>query len=535
MSSLRENTTKSNGEHTANHDDVVSNSVAKKLDGVKDIIHSGQRYVVKDMDIPLAYREYMIFAGCDVLKRHLPDRNDNSLLSEATVFATNTFMPMYKGTLNKENVLPSKDMPFIQAPSMLSYWAQKQNCPVIHSRNELQNGNSMVLTYYTPLAKSFFENGSENIWDDNNKHFYSHCKADYISGEDEKIVINPELTYNSPVHNGFDDSLAIVSSNSDERLNISGYRPEDAIIYEVDYEKLGFSKEDIITNALYVNADINMLIPEIQNTIFTLEDAGYTPKEIIDLYRKNIDFTSSENLDKLVKDKNCNIDELKKSDNSYKYNLTDYNCAVKPVSPIILANERKIRNEGMSEEQADKCRRDLGLPNIYDQKRYGKLNSDFYNDYINYIETNYREQYQKDLANRVNISRYFPDFIKDSDIYKSIVSASRFGVKGLAWLGMETADIIVQNAQRVLNRTPIADNRENAISQSGTYNYEDIEGRGNLVERAKNNQSKFDNKLKIRELKDIYAEMLPKDLTDNEKASQDENITYSPLIDYKTR
>ena len=189
----------------------------------------------------------------------------------------------------------------------------------------------------------------------------------------------------------------------------------------------------------------------------------------------------------------------------------------------------------MSEEQADKCRRDLGLPNIYDQKRYGKLNSDFYNDYVNYIVTNYKEQYQKDLANKVNISRYFPDFIKDSDIYKSIVSASRFGVKGLAWLGMETADIIVQNAQRVLNRTPIADNRENAISQSGTYNYEDIEGRGNLVERAKNNQSKFDNKLKIRELKDIYAEMLPEDLTDNEKASQDENITYSPLIDYKTR
>ena len=417
--------------------DAVKGVTYEAIDGFQGGIHSYQQIMADGMQLPLAYREYAAFGLCQGLEL-LPDRAYHGWESDLATSAVNLGMPAYNGEIRQEQILPSGKMPFVQSPTMLSYWAQTKNCPVLNGDyGNRKKSDSMVLTYYTPLAQTFLENGSESTYDNNNKHFYSHCKSEFTSSDNSLIVINPELTYNSPVHSSTGADAAVVSPSASNAGTISGYRPQDAIVYEIDYEKLGLSKEDVETSALYVNADINVLDPQIQRSIFALEEAGYSTDEIIQLYQNDVDFRCNENIEKLTADRDCNIDNLVKADNSYKYNLTDYNCAVKPVAPLVFANERRIHRDNMNEEQANKCREELGLPNIYDQERYGKLNKDFYNDYVRYIKRNRDRQAMKD--------------VKDvSTVYQRLNAISCYR----AWMVAEFADNFAHNLKNLLKPAP---------------------------------------------------------------------------------
>ena len=422
------------------------------LEDWQDGIRGQQSKIAQDINVPLAYREYSNLMMCKGMKDILPSiETDLPIVKEITVGATNIIMPEYNGQLTKEQLLPSDEMPFVQSPSMLNYWAQSKGCRVID--NESVSDDCMVLTYYTPLAKSFLQNGSERIYDDNNKHFYSHCKSE-VTTENGKIVINPELQYNSPSHTGLGDTSSVIAANGSDVFDVSGYRPEDAIVYEIDYQALGLSKEDVEASSLYVNADINILAPEIQNSIFRLEDAGYTPNEIIELYQKDIDLTCSENIDTLTTSKDCNLDNLQKKDNSYRYNLTNYNCAVKPVAPLVFANERRIRSQGLDSEQANQARVELGLPNIYDPERYARINNGFYRDFEAYITSNFEKQLKKD--GYYDYYKITKDHFQFSTglIYSTAVP---YGVEGAGWLGLEVADRTMENVQNWLD---VKDNNE---------------------------------------------------------------------------
>ncbi len=408
-------------------------------------IHRLQSEVAQDINVPLAYREYSNLIMCKGMKDFIPSIEDgNDIAKGATVGLVNIAMSQYNGQFTEEQILPSDKMPFVQSPSMLNYWAKSKGCRVID--NESASDDCMVLTYYTPLAKSFLENTSTSMYDDNNRHFYSHCKSE-VTTENGKIVINPELQYNSLTHSGLGDTSSVIAANGSDVFDVSGYRPEDTIVYEIDYQALGLSKEDVEASSLYVNADINILDPKIQNSIFRLEDAGYTPHEIVELYRKDIDLTYSENIDTLTTNKDCNLDNLQKKDNSYRYNLTNYNCAVKPVAPLVFANERKIRRQGLDNEQANQARVELGLPNIYDPERYARINNGFYRDFEASITSNFENQLKQDGL--------YDDYKKTegylelpTDLYYSL--AAPYGAKGIAWCILEIEDIACEHAQNLL-------------------------------------------------------------------------------------
>ena len=211
------------------------------------------------------------------------------------------------------------------------------------------------------------------------KRIYSKTdsiKADIDYGNN-RIIPGIFDTHN---HGGFGYDMIRKTTKED----IKGYLPEDAVTYAINYEELGLNKKDVENGFKCVSADINILDPKIQEAIFKLQDNKFTADEIVNLYVNNVDITNEENIDKLIKDKNCNIDNLAKKNNEYRYNLQEYNCAVKPVSALVFANECKIRNN--ENLDAEKCRKDLGLPNIYDPERYGKLNSDFYKEYMDHLK-----------------------------------------------------------------------------------------------------------------------------------------------------
>lgn len=431
--------------------DVVTTSAREDaydvLEGLQGSIHKRQSRIAGDINVPLAYREYSNFLMCKAMKDYLPSIEDNNATAKKiTIDAINIAMPEYEGNFTEEQILPSDKMPFVQSPCMLSYWAKSKGCNIIKGDDKNISDDCMILTYYTPLAKSFLQNTSNSIYDDNSKHFYSHCKSE-VTTENGKIVINPELKYNSPSHTDLGEVSRVVAPSGDISFDTSGYKPEDAIVYEIDYQALGLSKKDVETSALYLNADINILDPKIQNSIFRLDDVGYTPNEIIELYRQNIDLKCGENIDALVASKDCNLDNLKKADNSYRYNLTDYNCAVKPLAPLIFANECKIRSLGLDNEQANQARVDLGLPNIYDRERYASINNVFYRDFETYIINNFEKQLKKDglyddYKRAENISKL------PSDLIYSI--AVQYGVDGARWLGLEVADRTIENMQNHL-------------------------------------------------------------------------------------
>ena len=373
--------------------DAIDDTLTYVSNAASDTMQWSQEKIVRklqqkiDPDIPIEHREYFWALACEKI-------HHNEYIQEDFNFIANTVVPMYKGELKPEQVMSQGGKPFAQSPTMLSYWAKtKENadpenppCKTVNLEEYTPGPNEIILAYYPPFARTFLENTSEDVYDNNNKHFYSHCKSEFICENGMKIVSNPELLYNSNSHCGNGKSANIYNPRSNDNVDedIKGYLPEDAVTYAINYEELGLNKKDVENGFKFVSADINILDPKIQEAIFKLQDNKFTADEIVNLYVNNVDITNEENIDKLIKDKNCNIDNLAKKNNEYRYNLQEYNCAVKPVSALVFANECKIRNN--ENLDAEKCRKDLGLPNIYDPERYGKLNSDFYKEYMDHLK-----------------------------------------------------------------------------------------------------------------------------------------------------
>ena len=469
-------------------DDYIGDNIKKATvytaQTLNDTMQWSQEKIVRklqqkiDPDIPIEHREYFWALACEKI-------HHNEYIQEGFNFIANTVVPMYKGELKHEQVMSQGDKPFVQSPTMLNYWAKiKANanadpenppCKTVNLEEYTPGPNEIILAYYPPFARTFLENTSEDVYDNNNKHFYSHCKSEFICENGMKIVSNPELLYNSNSHCGNGKSANIYNPRSNDNVDedIKGYLPEDAVTYAINYEELGLNKKDVENGFKFVSADINILDPKIQEAIFKLQDNKFTADEIVNLYVNNVDITNEENIDKLIKDKNCNIDNLAKKNNEYRYNLQEYNCAVKPVSALVFANECKIRNN--ENLDAEKCRKDLGLPNIYDPERYGKLNDDFYKEYMDHLK-------------------------KESDKVKDITFEQ--AVLSMGWGTAELFDIGLENAQNLLQKIP------------------------GVKDNAKKEQQRFNNKVTLNDVKKQLQNT-------NEQSSQNEvneEINYAQSI-----
>lgn len=410
------------------------------VDGAKGFILEKQKELSKSMDVAPEYREAILATACDLLKKYAPDQQSPELLKDILIKAVNISMPSYGGKLTEEQILASGNNCFVQNPGMLNYWAKSKNFSTVTNTT----GNDFILTYYQPLAQSFFGRNTYSNYDNNNKHFYSHCKSDFLSQNGDTIVINPEINYNSQVHSniGKISYVANARSNSGGSL-VKGYKPNDAISYVINYKNLGLSKQDVENGAKYVAADINVLDPNIQKSLFSLQNAGFSADDIVKLYVKGVDLTNQDNIKQLTS-KNYDINKLTKADNTYKYNLQEYNCAIKPVSCLIFANEYKIyQNRENTNFDANKCRVDLGLPNMYDANRYGNINENFYNNYINTVKADLSNQLRKDYNSFM--SQGFRDKIKTvGDIFEKLKSTA-------AWSSMQALDVALNNLTKQKN------------------------------------------------------------------------------------
>ena len=439
--------------------DNIERATVYTAQTLNDTLQWSQEKIVRKLqqkmalDIPIEHREYLWALACEKIHYHAADQTSNIYLQEGFNFIVNTLAPMYKGELKHEQVMSQGDKPFVQSPTMLNYWAKiKANanadpenppCKTVNLKEYTPGSNEIILAYYPPFARTFLENTSEDVYDNNNKHFYSHCKSEFICENGMKIVSNPELLYNSNSHCGNGKSANIYNPRSNDNVDedIKGYLPEDAVTYAINCDELGLNKKDVENGFKFVSANINILDPKIQEAIFKLQDNKFTADEIVNLYVNNVDITNEENIDKLIKDKNCNIDNLAKKNNEYRYNLQEYNCAVKPVSALVFANECKIRNNEMNEHDANECRKKLGLPNIYDPERYGKLNSDFYKEYMDHLK-------------------------KESDKVKDITFEQ--AVSSMGWGTAELFDIGLENAQNLLQKIPGV--KDNAKKEQQHFN-----------------------------------------------------------------
>jgi hypothetical protein len=140
-----------------------------------------------------------------------------------------------------------------------------------------------------------------------------------------------------------------------------------------------------------------------------------------------------------------------KKNNEYIYNLQEYNCAVKPVSALVFANECKIRNN--KELNPEECRKNLNLPNIYEPERYGCINNDFYKNYMDTLKKEYNKE--KNMSLKQNISQ--------------MTSTS-------GWFVAEMFDTGLEHVQNFLQEIP------------------------SIKNDAKNKQQRFDNKVTLNQL-----------------------------------
>lgn len=491
-----------------NDDENKQVNIQRKLrdyENEQDRIHAEQQAL--GVDIPLAYREYMTDQLCDLLKTHLPEKNEEGLGGLLVTKLINDVMPNYKGKIKGEQILPSDDKPFIQCPVMIKYLLEKNNAPSSTTyddpnfKNYVNTNDCVLLTYYEPFSSEYFGNSSESNYDDNHKHFYSHFKSEIAIENGDKdgktlIVINPELEYNSPVHSGmYGNKCDVLKADGEQvEVGIEGYKPKTSSVYALKYENLGLSKEDVEKGFLYVNADINVMKPEIQRSIFKLEENGWKPNEIVELYLNNVDLENTKNITGLIKIKESNekydIPDLAKeqwlakANNDYSYNLTEYNCALKPISAIVFANECKINENKMDAHEANKCREELGFPNVYDIERYEKINSTFEKEYKEYLAKNVDDLMRREIKNgkfdiieippqlknvpilkdiihlkdKFNHSMSNKNFSDESRIATTLMSFYKEGA--IDWFVKEFDDCSIQNKQNKLENTLNNEERE---------------------------------------------------------------------------
>ena len=374
-----------------------------------------------DDDFLESAREGAAMYASRVLHNVLPRQDGNEKAVAVADIAVNSMMSDYNGDLSMDKVLSSRDNPFLSLPAMLRHWSEKNGFEEVEYEGTALNKEDVkgkyVVTYYEPFAVSWLGRTDDNLTDESNRNFYSHCKSSIY---DENG--NPLFT-----------------SNPDPYINDSGhdatvYVPEDSHTFVIDYDKLGLKREDIEDGFAYLSEGINVMHPDVQQAIFRMNKANLYREDIISLWKNDIVLTDAENLSKIEehllnggdKSKLSELDLVKNEEgNMYRYNLQDYSCAIQPTAPVLYATSAKIDREGMGEEQADAFRKSVGLYNIYDEENYGEINTLFEEEY----EKDLKEEMKQDWKDAWKKFRENPqETMQDlsSNIYHTAVAA---GVK----------------------------------------------------------------------------------------------------------
>ena len=328
------------------------------------------------LNMDLRVREAVTTVVSNVINDYVPTQDSPLIIRESTTLLVNAVMSDYKGELKTEQILAENgEKPFLPQPAMLAHWSEDKKFQQLKANDNKLSPEDVagkyVLTYYPPAAQSWTKRTTENIADTSNKHWYSHCKSSIYDDNGKPIAsANPEAAYNDVVHDA------------------TVYVPEDSYSYVIDYKKLGLNKDDITEGFKLQSVGINIMSADMQNAVFRLKAAGMNTEDIIALWQKNTDIANPKNIaaiEKHLKAGNSKTDlsklKLVKSDNKYRYNLQDNSCAIQPTAPVLFATAAKIKRENMSETEADKLRKNIGLYNIYDTKNYGKINETFYNKF----------------------------------------------------------------------------------------------------------------------------------------------------------
>ena len=391
----------------------------KLQDEIKNVTAKQQKKFSKYSGFDQRYREALGLVVARLIHECTPNQDSPEFMTKLVTNTVNVMMPDYNGSIKKEGILADMEKDFLPQPAMLSHWAEKHGFKQITpekisdadkekmaqeeglDKKSLEDGmvrlnpndvaGKYVLTYYTPFANSWAERTSTDITDTTNKHWYSHCKSAIYDENGVSLgASNPELANNDTTHTPTE------------------YVPKDSISYVIDYEKLGFTKEDvkyIEEGFKYQQEGINIMDKKMQDSIFALKDKGLSQEEIINLWNNQINLTDPKNLEAIEqylnnggeKEKISTIEGLSKADNKYQYNLQDYSCAIQPTAPLLYATAAKIKEEGLDDKQANKLREQVGLYNIYDKENYGKINDNFYKNYSDTVISEAKNALQEDI------------------------------------------------------------------------------------------------------------------------------------------
>ena len=332
--------------------------MGKPVTDKKKKVEEDQVKNAEAVDLDLRVREGATLVVSSLINDYAPTQNSPEIVGDATTLLVNVVMSDYKGGLEKEQILAKNDDKiFLPQPAMLAHWSEdkkfKQLKPNGNKLSPEDVAGKYVLTYYPPVAQSWAKRTTENIADTSNKHWYSHCKSTIYDDHGKPVAsVNPEAAYNDVVHDA------------------TVYVPEDSYSYVIDYKSLGLSKEDITEGFKLQSQGINVMSPDVQKAVFELKAGGKNTDEIIALLKK---------------------------DNKYHYNLQDNSCAIQPTAPVLFATAAKISREKLNETEASELRKKVGLYNIYDEQKYGKINEEFYDRYKKQVFDNFTSAVKDDV------------------------------------------------------------------------------------------------------------------------------------------
>ncbi|MBR1825695.1 MAG: hypothetical protein IJ770_03815 [Alphaproteobacteria bacterium] len=360
------------------------------IDKADEQLAQWQTEGAENTHLDLRLREGITLLASSLINRFMPHQDGSPIAQTLTNDMTNIVMTDYNDSVQNAQILSAMDKEFLPQPSMLAHWAEAKGFQKIKPHNNAilpqDAADKYILTYYPPAAQSWAKRTGDDLNDTTNKHWYSHTKSSLYDSDGNPIgSSNPELLFNDTAHDA------------------TVYVPEDSISYAIDYKKLGLRKEDVADGFRMQSEGINIMDPNIQQSIFRLQDAGLNCDDIVRLWRANTDITNAENVSKIentLKQSNRKEDifslDLIESENAYRYNLQDRSCAIQPTAPLLYATSAKIQQENLNEEQAQKLRQNIGLYNIYDEKNYGNINRDFYAKYEKDVMKNFKEALLED-------------------------------------------------------------------------------------------------------------------------------------------
>ena len=469
-------------------------------------LETAQKEHASKMSVNLKARETATIVGAAIINEVAPTQNSNESVVRFTRNAVNVLMSDYDNTIEKEGFLSKLDKDFLPQPGMLSYWSEKKGFSQIEANGDKLNTDDVqdkyVLTYYPPFAKSWAERTTDDITDTTNKHWYSHCKSSlYDNNSKATYTSNPELNYNDTVHDA------------------TAYVPEDSMSYAINYKELGLSKEAIEDGFAYENQGINVMDPNVQQSIFKMQKMGLSRDDIISLWQNKVNLTDANNLSAIEQHMKNGGDkdgikglELATAENKpYFYNLQDYSCAIRPTAPVLYATAAKIDNEQLNDEQADALRKDIGLYNIYDRKNYEKINDDFYKEYVKDTVKNYCNVIKENLE---EFADHPLEKIKEAglNLYHGAAWASAKTLRYIPEAAMVIKDIYEKETSRISKLRGTKDNTNKAAFQTESKE-KPIDSKivENVIQSSKSNgQSDTKADIRRKETKDYLKEQQTK-------------------------